>query len=402
MRIKLYFSCLFFILPIICYTIPITVKGVIMKNLDKYIMKYILMIAVVVIVIMKIDLITNCFITIIHAFSNIIFAAMLAYVINIVMSRFETLLSKVKIPFIYKHRRIWSLLLSLIVIVLVIYSLINLVLPEFFKAIQVLLQTLPTYFNQVQDFLENVFKEMPKLSDSIANTSIDWKSFVSNILSIASSGVGSLLDTTFNMVSVITGSLFNFLLIGIFAIYLLLDKDRFKRLYHRLTRLYLPVKKQKQLDKALLIIHQSFSSFIGGQCIEAAILGTLCATGMFILQMPYALMIGILVGVINIIPIIGAYIGGAIGVFMVFTVSPMLSIGFLVFLIILQQFESNVIYPRVVGNSVGLPGVYVLASVMVFGTLAGIPGMFLGIPTVASIYKLSRIYIRHKEIEKGI
>ena len=294
MRIKLYFSCLFFIFPIICYTIPITVKGVIMKNLDKYIMKYILMIAVVVIVIMKIDLITNCFITIVHAFSNIIFAAMLAYVINIVMSRFETLLSKVKIPFIYKHRRIWSLLLSLIVILLVIYSLINLVLPEFFKAIQVLLQTLPTYFNQVQDFLENVFKEMPKLSDSIANTSIDWKSFVSNILSIASSGVGSLLDTTFNMVSVITGSLFNFLLIGIFAIYLLLDKDRFKRLYHRLTRLYLPVKKQKQLDKALLIIHQSFSSFIGGQCVEAAILGTLCATGMFILQMPYALMIGIL------------------------------------------------------------------------------------------------------------
>ena len=118
--------------------------------------------------------------------------------------------------------------------------------------------------------------------------------------------------------------------------------------------------------------------------------------------MPYALMIGILVGFINIIPIVGAYVGGAIGVFMVFTVNPMMAIGFLIFLVILQQFESNFIYLRVVGNSVGLPGIYVLASVMVFGTLAGIPGMFLGIPTVASIYKLAKIYIKKKEIQKGI
>lgn len=373
-----------------------------MKNLDKYIIKYIFIIAGLVLFVIKFDFIIEIISVIINAFSNIIFAAMLAYVINIVMSRFENLLSKVKAPIINKYKRVWSLLLSFIVIAFVIHSLINLVLPEFFRALQVVFSTLPTYFTQLQDFLENVFKEMPNLSTSIASTKIDWQNLMSNILSIAGSGVGSLLDTTFNLVSVITGSLFNILLIVIFAIYLLLDKDRFKRLYYRLTRLYLPTQRQNQLHKALHIIHQSFSSFIGGQCIEAAILGTLCATGMFILQMPYALMIGILVGVINIIPIIGAYIGGAIGVFMVFTVSPMLSLGFLVFLIILQQFESNIIYPRVVGNSVGLPGVYVLASVMVFGTIAGIPGMFLGIPTVASIYKLSRIYVKHQEIKKGI
>ena len=169
----------------------------------------------------------------------------------------------------------------------------------------------------------------------------------------------------------------------------------------RLTKLFLSERNCKILNTSLTVIHQSLSSFIGGQCIEAIILGTLCAIGMIVLRLPYALMIGTLVGTINIIPIIGAYVGGAIGVFMVFTVSPSQAIVFLIYLCILQQIESNLIYPRVVGNSVGLPGVYVLGSVMVFGSLAGIPGMFLGIPIVASIYKLTRMYIESQEKKKS-
>ena len=364
-----------------------------MKTLNNYIIKYIILIACLVLAIIKFDFILDFLLTVLNAFSNIILAAMLAYVINIIMSRIENLLSKVKIKWINKYKRVWSLILSLLIIVFVIHSLINLVLPEFFKAIQMLFSALPHYFTQLQNFLKEIFKNLPNLSNSIGSAQIDWKNVMSNILSFAGSGVTSILDTTFDLVYTIT---------AIFAIYLLLDKDRFLRLYHRLSRLYLTEEKQYQLNRALHIIHQSFSSFIGGQCIEAVILSTLCVTGMFILHMPYALMIGILVGFINIIPIIGAYVGGAIGVFMVFTVNPMMAIGFLIFLVILQQFESNFIYPRVVGNSVGLPGIYVLASVMVFGTLAGIPGMFLGIPTVASIYKLAKIYVKKKEIQKGI
>ena len=153
----------------------------------------------------------------------------------------------------------------------------------------------------------------------------------------------------------------------------------------------------KYLCKCLNIINQTFSAFIGGQCIEATILGTLCTLGMIILRMPYPAMIGTLVGVINIIPMIGAYIGGAIGMFMVFTVSPIMSLWFLLYLCILQQIESNVIYPHVVGNSVGLPGIYVMMTVVIFGSLAGIPGMFLGIPTMASVYKIGVLYLSRKE-----
>lgn len=367
------------------------------KQIDKMVMKYILIIAGLTIVIFNFHALLSYISVIIGAFSNIIFAAMLAYVINIIMSRIENLLDKINHPTIQKLKRPLSLLLSIVVILLVFYTLIRLIVPEFVKAMSVLTQVLPTYFNQLQSFLTDVFSGIPNLSASIEAIQIDWKSLFSNVLSFAGNGIGSVIDTTFNLVSLITNSLFNFLLIFIFSLYLLLDKERFKRLYYRLITIYLSKDQQNKLNQALSIIHQSFSSFIGGQCIEAVILGSLCTLGMIILRLPYAPMIGTLVGSINIIPIIGAYAGGAIGVFMVFTVSPQQAIIFLVYLCILQQIESNLIYPRVVGNSVGLPGVFVLASVMVFGTLAGIPGMFLGIPIVASIYKLSRLYIESKE-----
>ena len=367
------------------------------KQIDKMVMKYILIIAGLTIVIFNFHALLSYISIIIGAFSNIIFAAMLAYVINIIMSRIENLLDKINHPTIQKLKRPLSLLLSIVVILLVFYTLIRLIVPEFVKAMSVLTQVLPTYFNQLQSFLTDVFSGIPNLSASIEAIQIDWKSLFSNVLSFAGNGIGSVIDTTFNLVSLITNSLFNFLLIFIFSLYLLLDKERFKRLYYRLIKIYLSKDQQNKLNQALSIIHQSFSSFIGGQCIEAVILGSLCTLGMIILRLPYAPMIGTLVGSINIIPIIGAYAGGAIGVFMVFTVSPQQAIIFLVYLCILQQIESNLIYPRVVGNSVGLPGVFVLASVMVFGTLAGIPGMFLGIPIVASVYKLSRLYIESKE-----
>jgi Predicted permease len=367
------------------------------KQIDKLIFKYILVITGLIILFIKLDTVLAVLTTIIKSFSNIFFAAMLAYVVNIIMSRIEKLLEKTKHPTIIKLKRALSLILSLILIFFIFYSLINLVVPEFLKAVSVLTNVLPTYFEQLKDFLTKVFADIPNISNAIENLSIDWQSVISNVLSFAGNGIGSVIDTTFNVVTMVTNSLFNFLLIFIFSIYILVDKERFKRLYYRLTKLYLKESQQKKLNQSLLIIHQSFSSFIGGQCIEATILGSLCALGMMILRMPYALMIGTLVGTINIIPVVGAYIGGAIGVFMVFTVSPKQALVFLIYLCILQQIESQIIYPRVVGNSVGLPGIYVAASVMVFGTLAGIPGMFLGIPIVASVYKLARIYIQNKE-----
>lgn len=367
-------------------------------TLEKLIRKYLLFAALLILAIIKFDRLMDFGHVLWVAFSNIVFAAMLAYVVNIIMVRVERLLSRAKDNrFIKKTKRPLSLLISLAFIVLILYALFALVFPALREAVDILLQSLPVYFDELQTFFLSIFKDNEGIAKAIEGLEIDWRNLLEKTVQMLGNGLGNVLGTTFNVITMVVGSIFNILLISIFSIYILLEKERFVRLYERLARLYMKPAEKEKVDVTLKIIHQSFSSFIGGQCVEAVILGTLCALGMFLLRMPYAVMVGTLVGVINIIPIVGAYVGGAIGMFMVFTQDPLMSIGFLFYLIILQQFESNVIYPRVVGNSVGLPGVYVLGSVMVFGSLAGIPGMFLGIPTVASIYKISRLYVERQE-----
>ncbi len=148
---------------------------------------------------------------------------------------------------------------------------------------------------------------------------------------------------------------------------------------------------QKNAERLILVAqtaHKTFSSFIVGQFTEAVILGLLCTVGMMIFRFPYAAMTGAVVGVTALIPIVGAYIGAAVGAFMILTVSPFKAALFLLFLVVLQQLEGNLIYPRVVGTSIGLPGMWVLAAITVGGTLLGIPGMLLGVPTAATVYKL--------------
>ncbi|UJF14614.1 AI-2E family transporter [Jeotgalibaca sp. MA1X17-3] len=364
---------------------------------EKIIQKYIFIIALVVLAIINFDRLIGMVHVLWIAFSNIMFAAAFAYIVNIVMVRIEKGISKIKGPIIQKYKRVMSLFLSLTFIVLIIYTLIALVFPVITEAVNVLLINLPTYFVEIQSFLVNIFRNNQEITNVIESMEINWKELLENGIAFLGNGIGNVLGTTFNVITVVLGSVFNLLLVVIFSIYILLDKERFIGMYERIAKVYLKPIHKSRLDTTLQLIHQSFTAFIAGQSVEAVILGGLCAIGMFLLQLPYALMVGTLVGVFNIVPIVGAYVGGAIGVFMVFTVNPLSAVVFLVYLIVLQQIESNLIYPKVVGNSVGLPGIYVLASVMVFGSLAGVLGMFLGIPIVASLYKLGKRYLSYKE-----
>lgn len=365
------------------------------KILDKRIWSYIFGIAILVVLIINLSSVTSFIGKIWTSCSILVFGAMLAFVINLIMRQIEKWVGNVKI--LKKKKRPISLLLSLIVIVFIFYFIVTLVVPTLIEAAQVIVGVLPEMYASIQKFLLSLFENNPQIARMIMNLEINWKELINQAWNFLSSGIGSLLGTTFNVVTTVVNSVFNVFLMIIVAIYLLLEKERFFRLYHRLTGLYLNKKHKAILDDALKTINQSFSAFITGQCIEATILGSLCALGMTIFRMPYALMIGMLVGVINMIPMIGAYIGGAIGMFLVFTVNPITSFWFLIYLCILQQIESNVFYPRVVGSSVGLPGVYVMMTVIIFGSLAGIPGMLLGIPIVASIYKLAKKYVSYKE-----
>ena len=247
---------------------------------------YIFGITIIIIGLIKLDTLISMVSILWNACRVLVFGAMMAFVINLVMAKIEK-----RLNFMKKGKRATSLLLSLILIFLFVYFLITLVVPSLSEAIGVIVQALPKYFENTQKFLVNLFENNPQLADSINNLDINWKNLIQSGINVLSTGVTNVVGTTFNIVTVIVNSVFNFVLMFIFAIYVLLEKERFIQLYHRLTKLYLSETIKRRMDKCLRIINQTFSAFIGGQCIEATILGTLCTLGMIILRMPYPAMI---------------------------------------------------------------------------------------------------------------
>lgn len=361
-----------------------------MSKIKDPVWKYIIVVTLIIIGLLNLGTIFQGVVSVWNASYTVMMAIGLAYIINILMSHIERALKSLK-----KGKRVISLLLALLLIVLFLVLLVQLILPSLQNAIEVFTRSVPEAVASMNTFLEDIFKNNPQIAGFFQNIevpNIEPATIYSWFLG-GSKGVSNVLGAVLGIV----GNVINWVLILILAIYFLLDKERFFRLYHRLTKLYMKPKHKEILDSCLDTINQTFRSFIGGQFIEACILATLCSVGMLLLRMPYAVMIGIMVGFINIIPMVGAYIGGVVGFLMVLTVSPLQAVIFLVYLVVLQQIESNLIYPKVVGNSVGLPGIYVMISVIVLGSLAGIPGMLLGIPSVASLYKLLRRYITYKE-----
>ena len=214
---------------------------------------------------------------------------------------------------------------------------------------------------------------------------------------MVSTGIGSTIQLVFETLSTLVSGLVTTLLSFIFSIYLLFSKERIKRQFNKLFNTYLPEKATEKIRYVLHVFNGTFRKYVIGQCTEALILGCLCIIGMLIFNMPFATMIGTLIAFTALIPIAGAYIGAAVGALMIVTVSPAQSLGFLLFIFILQQLEGNLIYPKVVGSSIGLPGIWVLATVTIGGAVAGVLGMLLAVPVVASIYRI----IKHDVIRRN-
>ncbi len=213
---------------------------------------------------------------------------------------------------------------------------------------------------------------------------------IQQIVSVILSGAGSVMDVTVNVVSSVVSGVVAAVVGLIFALYLLAGKERLGSQCDRLLRRYTKENFYTKFKYVLSVLNDCFHRFFVGQCTEAVILGVLCAIGMTLLQLPYAAMIGSVIAFTALIPVAGAYIGGAVGVFLILLVSPVKAVIFLVFLIVLQQLEGNLIYPRVVGSSMGLPAIWVLAAVTIGGGVMGVVGMLLGVPLAAALYRLVR------------
>ena len=218
--------------------------------------------------------------------------------------------------------------------------------------------------------------------------SIDWNSTISQVVGALTSGFTNIVGVVVGVVSSVVGGFFTAFLSIMFSVYLLISKETLGRQGKKaISKLIKPAHYNK-FEYVSGIVNKTFRGYIIGQCTEALILGVLCGLGMWILRMPYAAMISALVAFTSLVPIAGPYVGGAIAAFMIFTVSPIQAVIFVVYLVILQQIEGNLIYPKVVGTSVGLPAIWVLVAITIGGGIAGIAGMLLGVPVAAVIYKL--------------
>lgn len=336
------------------------------------------------------------------AASALIIGCVIAYVLNILMSFYEKhYFPKNQSKAVEKSKRVVCMLAAMLTLVAVVVLIIGLVLPELAACIRLLIAEIPEAIDSAVAWLEETgLLATVMTEDAVASLmSINWQEKMTELISVLAAGVGGVAQVAVDAVSATVSGVAQFVIGLIFAIYLLIGKETLGGQVNRLMEHYLKPAWNEKIRYVVGIFDNSFHKFIVGQCIEAVVLGVLCIIGMTILRLPYAMMIGTLIGFTALIPVAGAYIGAGVGAFMILTVSPVQALIFLVFVVILQQLEGNLIYPKVVGSSIGLPGVWVLAAVTIGGGIMGIPGMLLGVPTVASVYQLVRNDLNK---EKGI
>ena len=331
------------------------------------------------------------------ALSPLLLGLVIAYVLNILMSWYERhyFPKQQKKPWVQKSRTAVCLLAAIITLIAIVALVIGLVVPELVSCVKLLLSEVEPALEKLLDS-EWVAQLVP--ADILQKLdAIDWGDVIDKGIRMVASGLGSAAGAVFTTVSSVISSVVNIFLSVIFAVYLLIDRDRLQRQGRRILDCYLPRAFNQKLMHVLIVTNDCFHRFIVGQCLEAVILGVLCIVGMTVFGFPYAMMIGTLIGFTALIPIAGAYIGAAVGAVMILTVSPIKALLFLVFIVVLQQLEGNLIYPKVVGNSIGLPALWVLAAITVGGSLMGIGGMLLGVPIAAALYRLLKEDVTSRE-----
>lgn len=334
------------------------------------------------------------------AASSLILGCVIAYVLNILMSFYEQhYFPKSQNSKVTGSRRVVCLLGAMLTLVAVVVLVILLVVPELVSCVRLLVAEVPEAIDAAIDWLEEsgVLASVMSEETVASLTAINWQEKITQMLQVLAAGVGGVAQVAVSAVSSTISVIAQFVIGLIFAIYLLIGKETLGGQLKRVTDHYLKAEWNEKICYVVGIFDHCFHKFIVGQCIEAVVLGVLCIIGMTILRLPYAMMIGTLIGFTALIPVAGAYIGAAVGAFMIMTVNPLQAVVFLIFVVILQQLEGNLIYPKVVGSSIGLPGVWVLAAVTIGGGIMGIPGMLLGVPTVAAIYQLVRNDLNNRE-----
>ena len=329
----------------------------------------------------------------------LILGCIIAYPLNILMSFYERhFLPKSTKKSVEKARTPVCLLLAILSLTAIIAIVIALVVPQFISCIKLLVMEIPGAVESLSQYLAKFNISTPQILEKIS--SIDWQTSLKIASETIFSGVGNVFNVVINTLSSVVSGVTAVVVAFIFAIYLLLGKRKHSAQCTRVLKNFINEDIYKKIEHVVSVLDDSFHKFIVGQCTEALILGGLCALGMFLLRLPYAAMIGAVISFTALIPVVGAFIGGGIGVFLILTESPTKALIFLIFLVILQQIEGNVIYPKVVGSSMGLPAIWVLAAVTIGAGVGGIFGMLIGVPLAGAIYRLLKEYLNKRTPQK--
>ncbi|MDO5392766.1 MAG: AI-2E family transporter [Eubacteriales bacterium] len=339
---------------------------------------------------------------------NIIFpfilGAVLAFIINAPMQFFERHLFKnekmTNKKAAQKIARPASLLIALLAIIAVIMIVIFVVVPELGKTFASLGKTISEFIPVLQDQINHLFKNENFITQWVDN--LDLQKTINTAVDFLKNGVGDVLNSTYTIAKSVVNGLTTFFISFVFACYIVLQKEKLEVQIKKVFYAFFKEKTVKKILSVCSLAYHTFLNFLTGQCVEAVILGSMFFVAMSIFRFPYALLVGVLIAFTALIPIFGAFIGCAVGAFLLLMVDPVKAVAFVVMFLVLQQVEGNFIYPHVVGNSVGLPSIWVLVAVSLGGSLMGVAGMLIFIPATSVVYKLFRGYVYKRLHDKQI
>lgn len=335
----------------------------------------------------------------------------IAFILNIPMSFFEEKIFRNRHlkdkKIVKKLARPVSLILTLAIVIGVVVLVMFVVIPELTRTVISLGRTIQTFIPEAQKFLEEIFTDNKEIGVWLADLNLDVDKLTDQAVGFFQNGAGNILNSTMSAIGSIVSGVTTFVIAFVFSCYVLLQKEKLNVQVKKVVYAFFPERRSEWLFEVAGLASKAFSSFFTGQCVEALILGCMFFIVMSILNMPYTLLVSVLIAFTALIPIFGAFIGCFVGAFLILMVDPMQMVVFVVTFLILQQIEGNLIYPKVVGSSVGLPSIWVLAAVTIGGSLMGIVGMLIFIPIVSVVYTLFRASVykhlkrKHRDIATG-
>lgn len=347
--------------------------------------------------------VTTGFLYVVSLFSPFLLGSAIAFILNVPMKQIEEkLLGKMKNKKLIKFRRVLACAVTIILLVGIVVLAMFVIIPELAVTIKNIVKQVPTATRSMMTELKEMSASYPQVRAYLDTIEINWSSLSESVWNVVQNGGWRMIHSGIGVVSNAVSGVASFFIAIVFAVYILFRKERLAEQAKQVVYAILPVKMADKLVYVTKLSGTTFSNFLSGQCLEAIILGMMFFITMSIFRLPYAVLVGILIAFTALIPIVGAFLGCAIGALLIVMVSPMQALIFLIMFFVLQQIEGNLIYPHVVGSSVGLPSIWVLAAVTIGGKLLGVLGMLVFIPLCSVVYALFREFVKRRLKEKNI